>query len=348
MTRLDCIRRPIACFAAALALCLGAPLTSAAAEIGPAPIAELGAAAAEALETLLPQLGGSGGLAPLPPQLEDLASSTVAVNAWAAGDLIGAWTAVEGKLSPVSMSLREQVLQVARQTSVPAPMRARVLAASGDVASAWSLIRRDAPGALASEEPDPALAERLAELHSDPSRAAEHWIEAGRRSARRLDPQRARSQLERAASLAPDTTARVSLELGALEARLGRPAEALVAYRRARNGGVGPPAVLTAIGRAHRELGATAESERALRSALEVAPDDDAAQGELGVLYADAERYSEAVELLRAAHGQDPRNPVVRRGWAPRSAPDCNTPTSVGSSTATSRRRISSSRWITP
>jgi tetratricopeptide (TPR) repeat protein len=470
MSRLDCIRRPLACFAAALALCLGAPLTSAAAEIGlapieadpslspiasgfgawlevelamagheavslsgpsseagvraaemdlarilvtrlredsgrvriqlviqaarthaplagvrrTAPIAELGAAAAEALETLLPQLGGSRGRAPLPPQLEDLASSTVAVNAWAAGDLIGAWTAVEGKLSPVSMSLREQILQVARQTSVPAPMRARVMAASGDVASAWSLIRRDAPGALASGEPDPALllaagevllkqgdagdarayfdrvlemdprnvdaalglaqvierqgdpagarrwieeavridpddpalAERLAELHSDPSRAAEHWIEAGRRSVRRLDPQRARTQLERAASLAPDTTARVSVELGALEARLGRPAEALVAYRRARNGGVGTPAVLTAIGRAHRELGATAESERALRSALEVAPDDVAAQGELGVLYADAGRYSEAVELLRAVHGPDPHNPGVRRGLA--------------------------------
>jgi len=306
------------------------------------------------------------------------------VDAWAAGDLIAAWRAVEGRLSPISTGLREQITAAARETSLPAPIRARVLAEAGDVPTAWSLLRRDAQGALAAPRPDlplllaagevllrkgdvrdarayfervlatdpqdadaahglaraferqgdeasalrwalhaveldtddPALAERAATLEPDPARAAALWIEAGRRSARRLDAQRARSQLEHAAGLATKTADRASVELGALEARLGRPAEALAAYRRARAGGVGAPVVLTAIGRAHRELGEHEASERALLDALKVVPEDAAARRELGILYLEAGRYPEATPLLRAAHAHDPRDGHARRGLA--------------------------------
>lgn len=119
-----------------------------------APTAELGRATAEAFAALLPQLGSVPDQEPSRPLLEDLAGLGVALRARAEGDLIGAWKALAGKLSPISLRLREQIVTDARQSGGPAPMRARVLAAAGDLTNAWGLIGRAATDARSAEDPD--------------------------------------------------------------------------------------------------------------------------------------------------------------------------------------------------
>ena len=213
-----------------------------------APIAELGDAAMDVLRRVVPQLGGDVAMLVTPPLLEDLASSTQAVEARLAGDLPRAWRAVQGRLSPTAMQLREEIVDEARRSGTPATSRARVLAATGDTTTAWSLIGRKARAELKKESPDadllaaagevmllegavhearryfsraletqldhvgatfglgevlalegdddgarrelsraselepksPRALTRLAELEADPSRAAAHWIAAGR------------------------------------------------------------------------------------------------------------------------------------------------------------------------
>jgi tetratricopeptide (TPR) repeat protein len=338
-----------------------------------APTAELGGAAADALRRLLPQIGAPD-LEITPPLLEDLSSASQAMRAHRTGNLTEAYRAVQGKLSPTSMRLREEIVAEAHRSNTSAVTRARVLAAMGDAVSAWTLIGRAARSALSEPAPDPdllvaagevmlaqdaaaeahkyfaralavapdhvdataglaqaqelqgdvasagttlaraaqldpsspRLPERLARMDPDPARAAAHWIEAGRRSAVWLDAQRARTHFDKALSLDGSTAPRVDAEVGALEERLGRPAEARIAYRAAVQGGVRTPVVLTALGRTEHRLGDPAAAEVALRDAIALDPNHPGALRELGVVYAETDRAAEAVPLLREAHRLEP------------------------------------------
>jgi tetratricopeptide (TPR) repeat protein len=334
-----------------------------------APTADLGATATDALRRLLPQLGVPDREI-TPPLLEDLSSASQAMRARVRGDLTEAYRAVQGKLSPTSMRLREEIVEEAHRSSTPAATRARVLAAMGDAVSAWSLIGRSARTELSAPAPDPELLvaagevmlaqeagdegrryftralevapdrvdaiaglahaqelagevdtargmlaraaqidasnprlpERLARMDPDPARAAAQWIEAGRRSAVWLDAQRARTHFEKAASLDGAAAPHADAEVGALEERLGRPAEARVAYRAAIQGGVRTPVVLTALGRTEHRLGDSAAAERVLREAIALEPKHPGALRELGAVYTDTNRAAEAVPVLREAH----------------------------------------------
>ena len=101
------------------------------------------------------QLGVRRDEATAPPLLDDLASTSRALSAWQAGDWIGAWHEVQGRLTPTAMGLREEIVELARSSDGPPLQRARVLAAAGDPSAAARLIGHDAAMALRAEAPDP-------------------------------------------------------------------------------------------------------------------------------------------------------------------------------------------------
>ncbi|MGH0033166.1 MAG: protein kinase domain-containing protein [Myxococcota bacterium] len=118
-----------------------------------APMAEFGNAAVEALARVVEQTGGAS-IEVTPPLLEDLARISQALLRWNEGDLAGAFRAVQGKLSPTAMALREEIADQARHTSVPATVRARLLVEMGDSTTAWTLVGRNARAALSKPDPD--------------------------------------------------------------------------------------------------------------------------------------------------------------------------------------------------
>jgi tetratricopeptide (TPR) repeat protein len=330
-------------------------------------VAEFGTNAAAAATSLLAQLGADPSITP--PLLDDLSHTTRALEAWNEGKLLAAWRAVQGKLSPRAMDIRDQLAEEARTgTSLPAE-RARVLTAAGDPTRAWKLIKTVAKGAVTTEAPDLTLllaigeiktdldqrdgaaahferalvldpasqdaalglaevlvlqgqttrartllakaakqaaddtraVERLAALHAGSALEGEHWVEASRRSARRLQIQHARAQLERAEAAGAAAEVKAAQALGSLEERLGRPNEALRAYRRAKDGGENTAIVLTAIGRNQHKLGQSVEAQQTLEAALELAPTHADAAEELGVVHLAAGRGGEALALLQQA-----------------------------------------------
>ena len=95
-------------------------------------LGEPGRACAESFDTLIGQLGRSGLAASAPPLLDELASTSRALEARAGGQLYEAWRAVQGKLSPTAMLMRQQIVDEARRGDADPSERARVLAASGN------------------------------------------------------------------------------------------------------------------------------------------------------------------------------------------------------------------------
>ena len=71
----------------------------------------------------------------------------------------------------------------------------------------------------------------------DPQRQAQHLLAAGRREAARLNTQRAENYFERAIELAPEAEKPTLRAIGAMNQRIGRPAEALAAFAAAREAG---------------------------------------------------------------------------------------------------------------
>jgi tetratricopeptide (TPR) repeat protein len=176
---------------------------------------------------------------------------------------------------------------------------ARAHLAQGDRDAARTAAHRAAE--LAPDDPQPA--ELLAEI--DAGRATEvaaDWLDAGNRAARRLDPELARRHWQRAAELDRTATAKIAAQRGDLEARIGRPVEAIAAYRSAQSAGVRTPDLLTALGRAQRASGDKSGAERSLREAIALAPKHAPALTELGVVLTESNRAAEAVPLLREAH----------------------------------------------
>ncbi len=175
---------------------------------------------------------------------------------------------------------------------------ARAHLAQGDRDAARIAARRAA--ALSPDDPQPA--ELLIEIDADRrAELAADWLDAGNRAARRLDPDLARRQWQGAAELDRKLAPTCAAQLGDLEARLGRPVEALAAYRTAQSAGVRSPELLTAIGRAQHANGDATGAERSLRAAVALAPHHGPALIELGALLTDSNRAAEAVPLLRTA-----------------------------------------------
>jgi tetratricopeptide (TPR) repeat protein len=335
-----------------------------------APTASIGNACTESYAALSAQLGLSNAPGGTPPLLDELASSSRAIRARDAGELVHAWRAVQGKLSPTSAALRKEIAGAARNRAFSVAERARVLSAMGDMTGAWSLLR--SPVAREEKSPTPDLAillaagevqlsrpnprgareyfERVLEFAPDdpdarlglaqalilqkdldgaraaltrvaellpadplplellagidresPGRAARHLLEAAERAAARLDPARARQHYARAIGLDPSLTVEASTALGEMEEALGRPAEALTAYRTALDSGAPEAGVYVGIGRASRALGDASGAQTALEQAVKLAPNDPVALEELGALYTDSGRAADAVPLLRAA-----------------------------------------------
>ena len=149
---------------------------------------------------------------------------------------------------------------------------------------------------------DPLPAELLIEIDADrPTALAADWLDAGTRAARRLDPEAARRHWQRAAELDHALIPSSMTQLGDLETRLGRPIDALAAYRGAQSSGTRTPELLVAIGRAQRASGDAGGAERSLREAVSLAPRHGPALTELGALLTDSNRAAEAVPLLRTA-----------------------------------------------
>jgi tetratricopeptide (TPR) repeat protein len=353
-----------------------------------ASVGEIGKACAQSFDALLAQLGRAGSHTSTPPLLDELASTSRALAARADGELYQAWRAVQGKLSPTAMLLREQIVAEARRGDAAPAERARVLTASGNSDAAWGLIGTQARHALTEPRADPALLvaagnvqlarnnpreahryfararelagtsasaapahlglaraltlqsdadgaraalldaarlapadpqphELLARLDAeDPARAAGHLIAAAQRSARRLDPQRAREHYERALKLDPTRTGEARVGIGALDASLGRPEQALDAYLEAVAAGAESPAVRVDMGRAQRALGDEAAAEDSFEKALELDATHPAALSELGALYTDTSRAGDALPLLERARNLDPHDAELRRRHA--------------------------------
>jgi tetratricopeptide (TPR) repeat protein len=347
-------------------------------------VGEVGSALATALDALLAQLGVAPSAPTAPPQLDDLASASRALAAWESGEWTRAWREVQGRLSPTSMALREEIVEAARSGEGEMAQRARVLAAAGDPIEAARLVGRTASEALRAEAPDPsvliaggevalarddpaaareyferalgrdaanldatlglgralalqrdaAAAERallraaelaptdpqplvlLAETRPEDPSSARHWLEAARRSARQLEVQRARVQVERAVALDPTLAGEASWETGTLEERLGRPAQALAAYRRAAGAGLGTPELLVATGRTQRALGQVGPARTTLEAALAKSPDDPKVLSELGALHLEQGAPTHALAMLQAAYRAESDDPQVRQRYA--------------------------------
>jgi tetratricopeptide (TPR) repeat protein len=243
----------------------------------------------------------------------------------ASGDPVAAWALVGGDAQrALAEGTADAVLLVAAaeiQISLSKPELAlRFLAAAGQRASASAdvqiaiararLAQGDRDGAraaarraadLSPEDSQPA--EILIEIDADrPAELAADWLDAGNRAARRLDPDLARRHWKRALELDRTLAPRSAVQLGDLESKLGRPAQAIAAYRSAQSAGVRSPELLTAIGRAQRATGDKGAAERSLREAVALAPKHVPALTALGVVLTESKRGAEAVPLLLSAH----------------------------------------------
>src|SRR5262249_9609688 len=105
-------------------------------------------------------------------------------------------------------------------------------------------------------------------------------------------------------------------ETGVLEERLGRPGEALAAYRRASGSGLATHELLGATGRAQRAPGQTDAARLSLEAALKQTPGDPAALSELGALHLDQGAPTLALGMLKAAYHAESDDPIVRQRYA--------------------------------
>jgi tetratricopeptide (TPR) repeat protein len=243
----------------------------------------------------------------------------------ATGDIVGAWALVGSAaqaavaqpspdprlmLAAAEVQLAQRNPQVALRFLDAAQAHASDSADLQIAIARARLLQNDRDAARAAAQraaqlapDDPLPADLLIQIDADrPGELAADWLDAGARAVRRLDADPARQSLERAAQLDPALAPRSQVVLGDLEARLGRPVEALAAYRGADSAGVREPEVLVAIGRAQRATGDLAGAEKSLRSAVELAPKHGPALVELGALLTDSNRAAEAVPVLRSAH----------------------------------------------
>jgi tetratricopeptide (TPR) repeat protein len=197
------------------------------------PLEDLGKAASDGLVTVFARLG-VGAARPTPATLDELVCTAQALALRQAGDTHGAYRAVQGKLSPLAMEMREELVEQAWSSEGAAIDRARVIAATGEPASAWRLIQAEAKAALENPKADPGLliAAGDVSLARGDAAAAMRFFEAAAERARgavagdaqlgiarvatlQAQPAAARRALSQALKLRPDDP-RPALELSRL------------------------------------------------------------------------------------------------------------------------------------
>ncbi|MEM7413131.1 MAG: protein kinase [Myxococcota bacterium] len=311
--------------------------------VGTATLHQLGSACATALEQVAPALGLSAS-AITPPLLDELASATRALDLRDAGEPYAAWRAVEGKLAPVAMRAREEIVAAARRNQGDKVERARVLAASGDLLGAWRLVGNDANRSAQSQQPnghlllaaaevqlardnpktalrylDPVLTERAEDPHA--------WIAMGRARFQQGDREAAREALDRAASLdeqdglalrwllkvdadVPGRAASHALRAGQraahrLETDRARTHFGRVASLDPNRQGV----AAAALGRLEARLGRPAEARAAFQEALDAGHSEAETWSGLGTAAARAGDLAAAEPALRKAIELDTSQP---------------------------------------
>jgi tetratricopeptide (TPR) repeat protein len=184
-----------------------------------APLASLGEAAAESADALLSQIGVTASGAP--PLLDELATSSRAIDLVRRGELARAFREVQGKLSPTAMNLRDAIADMKDQTDVPSVERARLLAATGNDRKAWGLIAEEVKRQAKSVAPERKLMLAAAEVQlarQKPAKArkyldrlvamnaedADAQLDLGLAHWQQKDAPQARQALELAATLDPD------------------------------------------------------------------------------------------------------------------------------------------------
>ena len=190
---------------------------------------------------------------------------------------------------------------------------ARAWELQGDAKAAGEALRR----AAAIDPDDPRPPAGLAELATEPAgKRARYLLEAGRAAARDREPERARDLWQRARALDPGLADQLARESGRLEAQLGRPAQALEAYRQVAATGAADAETWTGVGTAQAALGQNDAAEDSLRRALKLEPDHAPALSRLGVLLTESDRAAEAVPVLRRAHQLEPARDDTRLALA--------------------------------
>ena len=303
-------------------------------------LAEIATVSAQALAGLAPALG----IAPEAisgPLLDELAATTRAVEMTEQGRLFEAFRAVQGKLSPVAMETRGQILERVRRPVDEPSERARVLAASGDPVSAWGLVgskamlelrkqRPEVPVLLAAAEiqlarENPRQALRFLEVaveHAPDSPEVQHALARARLA--QGDAAGAREAFERAAELETDGTrsldALIELDADRPDARATHEVEAgkrlatrLEADRARRLLESAPPSsaptAAAALGRLESRLGNHTEARAAWARAMETGGESAGALVGMGRAEHGLGNTVAAERSLRRAVAIQPENP---------------------------------------
>ena len=254
------------------------------------------------------------------------------------GDAVGAWTLLAPELArgPEAPPPDPRLLLAAAQAQLARgdpraarPWLDRALATGPDDAElqlelgGLLLLQDDRDGARAAlmrsaelDTASPLPFALLAEIDAgDPRRQAQHLLAAGRREAARLNAQRAEHYFERTIDLDPEAEKPTLRAIGAMNQRIGRPAEALAAFVAAREAGDADAEVFAGMGVAQRRLGQAA-AEASLRRALALEPDRAEALRELAEIYTEKNQPKEAVGLLTRALALEPERAEPRRALA--------------------------------
>ncbi len=173
-----------------------------------APLHQLGSLCRETSLRLMTQIGVPPAALPedAPPLPEDLAAAGRALQLWDSGRLAAALDEVSGRLTPLALRVREEILDEAGRSGADPLERARVLATTGDARGAWRLVSDRAAEAERAPRPDPQVLIAAGEVQ----------LAAGNLPG-------ARGFLERALTIAPDAAAaqlsraRLALEQGDVE-----------------------------------------------------------------------------------------------------------------------------------
>jgi tetratricopeptide (TPR) repeat protein len=188
----------------------------------------------------------------------------------------------------------------------------RALVLQNDRAEARTALSRAAR--LEPWNPTPLLL--MAELEkASPQRRAQTLLRAGEREAKRWNLRRAQRLLQNAAELDPATGAASWRVRARMQESVGRPTQALEAWREAIAAGAEDAEAWTGVGRAQLALGAP-EAGASLRKALSLDPRHSDALSVLGRMHVEYGRTEQALPLLRRALEATPGDGEARRSLA--------------------------------
>lgn len=159
--------------------------------------------------------------------------------------------------------------------------------------------------------------ERLAALPgSSREERAGYLLEAAKRSSEQLRAKTAQVDLAQAMRLDPDLKPVASEAAGALQARIGQPAESLASYQEAIAASEPTPARLRGVARAQEALQDTGAATATYLEVLKLDGDDVDALHDLGEIYVETGEADKAVVHLEHARELTPARPDVQRALA--------------------------------